>query len=564
MALPRPISPTQTDAKSPVDDNLMDSIRINLDFLDTQITGGSALFNFNINGPLRLASNLKGEAQDTAIYFTEFAAGICRAVLKKSGTGGKLKFDLRKAITPKTPITGIESLFIGNTQSIARVATPLSTQSITRATSTITTQSIVYAKSTLNIESITELGLGLFKYNFTGSNLDADYVLGKKILVNGSTDPLNDGVFEIIEINNSGFPSIVVSNPAGVEQTGSGGTVNLLLFSYNFINPANTDFEIGEDAFFASHLPGNNGLIEIYKRNELGNNLWVFNENGAEEPAPVGTVDAERWVFTQISPVNNDHFVVGENALLEAHTDPSNNGLKKIVDVNRTGNNVVIYNSGGIVQGGAAGTTGSNRWVYSLSTDPSVDISAGDGVFLSGHTQVENDGLFNVLIVNTLSLNNLVIYNESGIAQAGVLGTSRTTLKKVKFLSDQSAIYTTDTSFIEMEDTVSGLYRRAPWKDQFKVLDVNYGGGANYNVVIDGQDFPEQETPSGFVHQEMKSIFLAPPEETISTIGNTADRTIRLQSSNFVAANVLPSETLYLYLLEIPEGTPRDLTVWLQ
>jgi hypothetical protein len=565
MALPRPISSTQTDAKSPVDDNLMDSIRIDLDYLDSQITGGSGLFCFNVNGPLRLANNLKGEALDTALYYTEFAPGVCRAILKKSGLSGKLKFDLRKAIATKTPITGIESLFIGSTQNIARVATPLNTQSITRSQSTTAVQSLTYAKSALSIISITDLGEDFFKYNFSGSLLDADYQIGQYILISGATNANNDGLFEILEVNNSGFSSIVVSNALGVEQTGAAGTGNLTLFSYNFVNPANSDFVVGEDAFFSSMTNGvNNGSKEIYKVNELGNNLWCYVPSGVTEGLGSGTADVSRWVFLQSSSVNTSHFVIGENALLAGHTNPSNDGNKKIVDINRTGNNVVIYNSAGVAQGGAAGTTGSNRWIYSFSTDPSVDIDVGDEVYFKDHTTAANNGIFTVVIVNISSLNNVVIYNEAGVAQAGILGTGRTTLKKVKFSSDQSANYTTDESFIEMEDTVSGLYRRASWKEQFLVLDVNYGGGANYNVIIDGQDYPEQPTAAGFIHQEMKSIFIAPPEEVISTIGNTEDRTIRIQSSNFVAANILTTETLYLYLLEIPEGTPRDLTVWLQ
>ena len=40
MALPYPIAPSQTDARSPVDDNLMDSIRLDLDYLDAVATQG--------------------------------------------------------------------------------------------------------------------------------------------------------------------------------------------------------------------------------------------------------------------------------------------------------------------------------------------------------------------------------------------------------------------------------------------------------------------------------------------------------------------------------------------
>lgn len=565
MALPRPIASTQTDAKSPIDDNLMDSLRINQEYLDTQITGGSALFDWNVNGKLGVATTLKGEALDTAIYFTEFSAGVCRAVLKKSGTGGKIKFDLRKVITPRTPITGIESLFIGSTQSVARVAGTIATQSIARTIASENTQSISYAKSTLNIQSITNLGNNLFKYNFTGSLLDSDYRIGDSILVASATDANNNGTFEIVEVNHSGIPSLVVVNASGVEQVGVAGTIELLLFSYNYTNPVNADIVVGENVLFSAHTSAlNNGSKEVYKVNELGNNIWTYNSTGIEQVGVAGTADCERWVFAYSSSVIADHYVAGENALLASHTSGLNNGQKRIVEINRAGNNLIIYNPNGVVQGGAVGNASSNRWVYGFSTNPSTDVSVNDKMFFTGHTNALNDGIFTIVVVNIAASNNVVAYNQDGIAQAGVAGEGRHTYKKVKFSTDQSLVYAVGESLIEIENAVSVLYNRAQDKAQIPVLDVNYGGGSNFNVVIDGQDFPEQPTPSGFIAQEARSIFIAPPEQTISTVGNTSQRTIRLQSSNFKAGNILPSDTLYLYLMEVPEGNPQSLTVWLQ
>ena len=48
MPLPYPISASQTDAQSPVDDNLMDSIRLDLDYLSSLFSGGNYDMSFGL------------------------------------------------------------------------------------------------------------------------------------------------------------------------------------------------------------------------------------------------------------------------------------------------------------------------------------------------------------------------------------------------------------------------------------------------------------------------------------------------------------------------------------
>jgi hypothetical protein len=560
MALPYVIAPSQTDAKSPVDDNLMDSIRLNLDYLDTQVTGGSVLFQFNLNGRLSSARSYRG-AVDTAVYFSDFIPGVCRAFLKKSGLSGTLRFDLRKVSKPKTPIVGIDHQYEGATQSIDRIAGSINTQSIQRSISQINTQSITYAKSQLSIQSIINVGTNLWRYNFSGSLLDTDYVAGKAILVAGATAGGNNGTFLIVSTNQSGFPSIVVSNASGVAQTSPAGTVDLQLMSYNYSNPISSDYSPGEIATFASHTAGaSNGAKEIYKINQAGNNIWVFDAGGVTQGGVAGTADVNRWIFAYSSAVNTSHYVVGEDALMQSHTSVGNNGNKRIVDVNRAGNNLIIYNASGVVQGGAVGNANPNRWVYALSTDPSSQVTVGQTVSFESHTTPANNGIFTIVIVNDSASNNLVIYNTTGVAQAGVAGTPRHTRKLVKFSSDQSASYTTD-SYFEMIGTESGLYRAASSREQWKVLEVNRGGGANYNLVIEAGSAPSQASPSGFVSLEAKSIFISPPSITVELVGDEADNALRVQSTNFVAGTISTSTPVMLYILEIPLGDPQDLTV---
>jgi len=560
MALPNPIAISQTIAKAPVDQDLMDSIRLNLDYLDAQVSGGSFLFTFNANGDLRVIRDFR-DAIDTAITFTDFTPNVCRAVLKKSGTGGQLRFDLRKTTKPKTPIIGIDHQYEGATQSIARIGSAISTQSIQRSVAQISTQSISRAKSQLSIQSIINVGTNLWRYNFSGALLDSDYVVGKSVLVAGATAGGNNGTFAIVSINQSGFPSIVVSNASGVAQTSAAGTVDLQLFSYNYSNPVDPDFAAGEIVLMATHTDAlSNGSKEIYKTNQTGNNIWIFDATGVTQGGAAGTADTNRWIFAYSSAVNTAHYVAGETALTASHTSGGNNGNLRIADVNRAGNNLVLYNPIGVVQGGAAGTSSSNRWVYALSTDPSSQVTVGDLVSFENHTGPTNNLIAEVKIVNDSASNNLVIFNQGGVAQAGVAGSPRHTRKLVKFSSDQAANYTTD-SFIQIQGAAVDAYNTTPYREHYKVLQVNRGGGSNFNVVIDGQDRANQASPAGYIVLEAKSIFTVPPVISNENTGDQQDQIIRFQTTNIVAGLVETTTPLVLYVLEVPFGTPEDLTV---
>jgi hypothetical protein len=112
-----------------------------------------------------------------------------------------------------------------------------------------------------------------------------------------------------------------------------------------------------------------------------------------------------------------------------------------------------------------------------------------------------------------------------------------------------------------MVGTESGTYRTGPLKDQYKVLQVNRGGGANYNVVIEGGNNPKQESPAGYIILEGKSIFIAPPEIAIEVTSLEADRILRIANTNFVAGLIETATPVLLYIMEIPLGDPQDLSV---
>jgi hypothetical protein len=133
-----------------------------------------------------------------------------------------------------------------------------------------------------------------------------------------------------------------------------------------------------------------------------------------------------------------------------------------------------------------------------MLVDPTGSISVGHNLFTTGHTSALNDGTFDVKEINASAGTNLIIYNASGVVQAGVAGNVYTTRKLVKFASDQSATYTTD-SYIEMAGTASSEYNYADTIAPFRVVEVNRGGGANYNVVVELATATAQANPAGFV-----------------------------------------------------------------
>ena len=559
--LPYPIASSQTDAQSPVDDNLMDSIRLDLDYLDSLLSGGNYNFSFGLDGDLIGAFGFKS-AIDVVPLYKEFGPVTCRFGLRKSGTSGTLQIDIRRHNVCKIPITGIDHQYDQATQSISNIAPALATQSISLVTPAISTQTITFAKSAINVNSIILLGNNRVRYNLASSP-DSDWAVGDSVTFASCTNAANNGTFTIVEVNQSGFASVVISNPSGVAQTGAAGTAQLQLMSYNFTNPVSTEFVAGEQAVFASHTSANNnGTLTIYKINQSGNNIWVKKSNGVTQGAAAGTASVGRWVFVYSSAVPTPDFTVGERAKMASHTNAANNGNFTITAINSGGNNLVVYNPAGVAQGAAAGTANTNRWIYAQPIDPSSQFSVGQFTQMEGHTNAANNGRFEVEQINRGAVNNLVIYNEAGVAQAGIAGNTRHTRKLIKFAVDQSSVFTTD-SWIECVGTVSGSYVKNDSVGPLKVLQVNRGGGSNYNVVIDFYGAPSQASPAGYVMNEMKSIFTTAPSLSMDVTSLEANDWIKTSTTSFVAGNIPAGTFLGLYVLQWPNGLPQTLRVTL-
>lgn len=567
----------EVDAKSPIDDALMGKVQGDLDDLNSRvIVAGASPFLIEVIGKLDYIRYQKTSLA-MGIVNAAFTPSRCRFMLKKSGTSpsGTLGFDLRKHTSPKTPITSILAQYSGLTTSIARAGAGNSTQSIARASAQISTQSITFAKAVNNVQSIMLLGAedtqgaNLVIYNLA-SQLDSDTLVGDSVVISGCTTGANNGTFTVVEKNRGGGSNVVVTNASGVAQAGAVGSLQVPIISYNYTNPVNALFTAGYSHKFTTHTTGaNNGTFLVYAINQAGNNIWVKNSVGVVQAGVAGTADTNLWIFALSVAASVTDYVVGESAKTSGHSSGVNDvAALPIIAVNSGGNNLVLYNSAGATQGGVAGTINTNRWVYAMPTDPSSNVSAGYGVYLTAHTNALNNGYFVAKEVNRSAANNVVVYNESGVAQASTPGLLVTTRKIVSFSADQSAVYST-ASYIQMQGSSERLYNYFWAYAPFQVVQVNRGGGANYNVVIECADSTvyaaaDQASPSGYVQVEMRSIFNTAPTLAYSVTGVEPDRNIVGTSTDLIAT-VIPTQTpLMLYMTTYPNAGAESLTVFIQ
>lgn len=568
MSLPYPLSPAQTDAKSPVDDNLMDSMRLNLEYLDTIATqGGVPVYVWNVNGKLNYLSGRIAKRVDMQFLHVQQTFNRVRIAQEMSGNSGVTEIDIRYHSSPKTPIIGIDNQFSDSTTSIAQLGAAISTQAITAATAPVATQSISRAKASRSIQSIINVGASLWRYNLNTAP-DSDYKVGDSVLIAGATTPANNGTFTIVEVNQSGGNNIVISNGAGAAQTLPAGTLDLQLWSYNLVNPANASYVAGETVVLAGHTDANNnGNKTIYAINQGGNNIWIKGATMVAQAGVAGTVACTRWVYTFGAPVPS-RYVVGEKARFAAHSLGGNNGDFTVVAINNQ--TLTVSNVSGAAQGAAAGNASTLRWKYSFAGDPSINVSVGHSLVMAGHSSGGNNGIFTVVDLNDTTPNNIIVYNPNGVLQAGAAGTVISTRKLIKFAADQSLIYSAVApSYVELKDCPDGVYNMNNYTLPYKVLEVNRGSGANYNIVIEVPTGSTQSSPAGFVAIEARSIFTmvdgSKPQVSSDMIGLTPHGILAATYSGAsIISTPIPAQTyMGLYVLQVQGGSPENLSVML-
>lgn len=557
------LSTSQVQAKAPVDEALMQQIKANEDDLNSRLLLTKAFpVAFKFNGELGLLPTSKWRRFDGALMSIATTFLDSKLYLERPGFSGTLEVDARKVTRPNTQVTAIARLFNSAINSIARTGSSLSTQSITRSSAQINTQSITAFKATINVSSIVLLGSNLVRYNLA-SLPDSDWVVGDSVTFSGCSTGANNLTAVIVRIGDDGGNNIVISNASGVAQSGSAGSALLLAFSYNFTNPVSSQFAVGEQVKFNAHTSGvNDGSFAVYARNSGGNNLIVKNSAGATQGGAAGTADTNRWIYAQTGSVSTTDYIVGEKAHMNGHTNVANDGDFPITNVNSGGNNVIVYNSAGVVQGGTTGTVNTNRWTYFFSSDPAGGISAGDSVVIAGTTSGGNSGTFVVGQVDRSTSDNVVIYNVSGVAQGGAGGTLQSLKTKVSFSSDQSAVYSTD-SFVELYDSP-----QAGMDDQsLQVLQVNRGGGSNFNVVVSCAGAVEAAGNAGRIIFESRSLFSTRPSLTLPTnVTNSTNRHGQVATNGVfnAYATVLSGDMIAVDITRLPLGHPANIVLQLQ
>lgn len=560
------IPASAVDARSPISEFLMELIKDNLDDHESRIQANSSFdFQFKANGYLTAIGSTRRKRVDGGLISKSSTLSACRILLEDAGEGGDIEIDIRRYLKPNVEITAVNALFRASISSIARAGSSLNTQSIARATPQISTQSIARYKSSISITSIVDMGMDistgnrLWKINLNSAP-DSDYV-GRTITIASASSGGNNGNFTALRVKEDGGNNIVIVNASGVAQDSPAGTLDLDLWKYTYTNPVSSYFVAGETALFASHSnAANDGTFTIFGINLGGNNIVVGNTSGVAQGGAAGNVNCNEFYYAMSSAVSSTDYVAGEYALAASHTSGNSDGTLLIKEVNPSaGNGLILYKSGGATQGGAAGTINTNRWVYSFASDPSADVSAGHSVIFSGCSSSANDGTFSVKQVNRSAGTNIVVHNTSGAAQVGSAGTGTSSRKKVKFGSDQSASITTDSRV-----TIVNCPTIA--EDDYDVLEVNRGGGANYNVVISTTGTTEQNGPCGRVAMESKSVFDTRPKISIQPLTYNWQETHGRVSSNMVlnsTRKIIAADTpLFMDIVSAPAGA-KNLVVQL-
>jgi hypothetical protein len=94
-----------------------------------------------------------------------------------------------------------------------------------------------------------------------------------------------------------------------------------------------------------------------------------------------------------------------------------------------------------------------------------------------------------------------------------------------------------------------------------KVLEINRGGGSNFNIVIDVPEAEVQSSPAGYVSTEMKSILSSDFIVPVDITSVEPNQHVIAETTDIVSALITAGDVVGLYILEVPTGAPTDLTV---
>jgi len=152
-----------------------------------------------------------------------------------------------------------------------------------------------------------------------------------------------------------------------------------------------------------------------------------------------------------------------------------------------------------------------------------------------------------------------LVLDLNGVAQAGVQGSVNSELKIVSFAADQSSVFNTD-SYFQMSGCPDGTFNKNDIKFPYSVIEVNRGGGANFNVVIKEIDGVPHLSPAGFVIMSAKSIFTTELVLAADATALEGDMWVGDEYTNFVGGNILDGELLGFYFKDMQFGNPENFS----
>lgn len=583
------INPNQTDAKSPVDDLLMDTIREDLDYLLAAIAASNAQpFDFRVDGNLMELAYSQHSAQtkrrnsnfpwgglsiahrlDGTLISRTQTLTASKLYLERGASGGSLVCDLRKYKQVDHGIQRIDPKFTDAMSGTCfRLLTGVATQSVARATPVINTQSISLWKPTLNVQSIYRIYPGdrqAYRQINLDSAPDSDWKIGDRITLSGTTT--EDGTYQIVEVNrDGGFNVVIAGELVGgpfSDQTTAAGTCDLLAWAYNYSNPVDSAFTVGDRVAMAGHTSGGNNFNginsthpTIYAINQGGNNIILKNQNGVAQAGVAGTASCLRWIYTYLAATDTDAFQVGKFAFFTGHSSGGNNGYRLVVGIDTAGFNITVFNPSGATQAGIAGDVNSCYFIFPTLADQVANVAIGDWFTFGGNT------FFQITQVNVLSGLNLVAYtgNTDYTGNSDVLKSTKVVLK---LDADYSAIYSS-ASRIEVVDTIG--FSLVGMDGIFDVTELNFGGGANYNVVVETNGYvgiltDSMPYPAGRIITESRSVYSVKPRIDFPTISIiTQPPLINLEiTGTFNAEAVLAdNDTLGLCVDQLPTACTFD------
>jgi len=163
----------------------------------------------------------------------------------------------------------------------------------------------------------------------------------------------------------------------------------------------------------------------------------------------------------------------------------------------------------------------------------------------TSHSSGGNNGTFVVKEINRLATNNLVVFNATGVVQAGVAGTTSHTRRQVDLTADFSDEFAVNFSNVTLDELETGAN-----DGTYLVKEVNRNAG--FNLVVEAPAVVDQVNASGAVILDERNLFATNPSFT-------STRDFQISTNAVLNDFTVPANSIVLAdVVNAPSGTPED------